>query len=114
MIPKSNFLSGRGALESSKYFRTFWNMFSFFTAAPPPAPAPRQRAAPDARAERRVAVRRPLKLIIDNYPEGQTEELEANNHPQKPEMGTRRISFSRELWIEEGDFAEGPPKGDRR
>ena len=68
----------------------------------------------EERAERRVAVLRPLKLIIDNYPEGQTEELEANNHPQKPEMGTRRISFSRELWIEEGDFAEVPPKGFRR
>ena len=68
----------------------------------------------EERAERRVAVLRPLKLIIDNYPEGQTEELEANNHPQKPEMGTRRISFSRELWIEEGDFAEVPTKGFRR
>ncbi len=68
----------------------------------------------EERAERRVAVLRPLKLIIDNYPEGQSEELEANNHPQKPEMGTRNITFSRELWIEESDFAEVPPKGFRR
>lgn len=68
----------------------------------------------EERAERRVAVLRPLKLIIDNYPEGQSEELEANNHPQKPEMGTRKITFSRELWIEESDFAEVPPKGFRR
>ena len=68
----------------------------------------------EERAERRVAVLRPLKLIIDNYPEGQSEELEANNHPQKPEMGTRKITFSRELWIEESDFSEVPPKGFRR
>ena len=72
------------------------------------------RAELELNAQRRVAVLDPVKLIIDNYPEGQTEELEANNHPQKPEMGTRRISFSRELWIEEGDFAEVPPKGFRR
>lgn len=68
----------------------------------------------EERAARRVAVLRPLKLVIDNYPVGQTEELEANNHPQHPEMGTRRITFSRELWIEEADFAEVPPKGYRR
>ncbi len=68
----------------------------------------------EARAERRVAVMRPLKLIIDNYPEGQSELLEANNHPQNPEMGVRQITFSKELWIEEEDFAEVPPKGYRR
>lgn len=68
----------------------------------------------EERAERRIAVLRPLKLIIDNYPEGQSEELTADNHPQKPEMGMRKITFSRELWIEEGDFAEVPPKGYRR
>lgn len=68
----------------------------------------------EERAERRVAVLRPLKLIIDNYPEGASEALTANNHPQKPEMGTRQITFSRELWIEENDFAEVPPKGFRR
>ena len=55
----------------------------------------------EGRAARRLAVVRPLKLIIDNYPEGQSETLIASNHPQKPEMGTREITFSRELWIEE-------------
>ena len=68
----------------------------------------------EARAKRRMSVLHPLKLIIDNYPEGQSEELIAENHPQKPEMGTRTITFSRELWIEETDFAEVPPKGFRR
>ncbi len=68
----------------------------------------------EERAARRVAVLRPLKLIIDNYPEDQSETLEANNHPQHPEMGVRDITFSRELWIEESDFAEVPPKGFRR
>ncbi len=66
------------------------------------------------RAERRIAVLHPLKLIIDNYPEDASEMLVANNHPQKPEMGTRQIPFSRELWIEREDFAEVPPKGYRR
>ncbi len=68
----------------------------------------------ESRAERRMTVMKPLKLIIDNYPEGVSEELIADNHPQKPEMGTRKITFSRELWIEETDFAEVPPKGFRR
>lgn len=65
-------------------------------------------------AHRRMTVMKPLKLIIDNYPEGQSEGLVAENHPQKPEMGSRSITFSRELWIEETDFAEVPPKGFRR
>lgn len=68
----------------------------------------------EGRAARRMAVLNPLKLVIDNYPEGQSETLVADNHPQKPEMGTREITFSRELWIEESDFAEVPPKGFRR
>lgn len=68
----------------------------------------------EERAERRVAVMRPLKLIIDNYPDNQTEVLEAQNHPQHPEMGSREITFSKELWIEADDFAEVPPKGYRR
>lgn len=68
----------------------------------------------EARALRRAAVLRPLKLVIDNYPEGQSETLVAENHPQKPELGQREITFSRELWIEESDFAEVPPKGFRR
>ena len=68
----------------------------------------------ESRAERRMTVMRPLKLVIDNYPEGQSETLIAENHPQKPEMGTREITFSRELWIEATDFEEVPPKGFRR
>ena len=63
---------------------------------------------------RMMAVMDPIKLVIDNYPEGQTETLTAPNHPQKPELGTRELSFSRELWIDESDFAEVPPKGYRR
>ena len=65
-------------------------------------------------AERRIGVVHPLKLVIDNYPEGASETLTAPNHPQKPEMGTREITMSRTLWIEEDDFAEVPPKGYRR
>jgi glutaminyl-tRNA synthetase len=62
-------------------------------------------------AERRIAVLDPLKLIIDNYPEGREEECHAPNHPQKPELGKRAVPFSRELWIEREDFSENPPKG---
>ena len=68
----------------------------------------------EAKAHRRIAVLRPLKLVIDNYPEGQSEVLTADNHPLHPEMGTRQVTFSKELWIEEEDFAEVPPKGYRR
>ncbi|HET7636025.1 MAG TPA: glutamine--tRNA ligase/YqeY domain fusion protein [Burkholderiales bacterium] len=63
------------------------------------------------RAERRIAVLDPLKLIIDNYPNGQEEECHAPNHPQQPELGRRVVPFSRELWIERDDFNEHPPKG---
>ncbi len=59
---------------------------------------------------RRMAVLRPLKVTIENYPEGQTEELEAVNHPDDPAAGTRRIKFGRELFIEQDDFMENPPK----
>ncbi len=62
-------------------------------------------------APRRIAVLDPVKLVIDNYPEGKQEELGAPNHPQKPELGKRRLPFSRELWIEREDFSEAPPKG---
>jgi glutaminyl-tRNA synthetase len=61
-------------------------------------------------ALRRMAVLRPLKVVIENYPEGRTEELEAANHPDDPAAGTRRIRFGRELWIEQDDFLENPPK----
>jgi glutaminyl-tRNA synthetase len=62
-------------------------------------------------APRRVAVLDPLKLIIDNYPKGQSEESRMPNHPQKPEWGERTVPFSGELWIEREDFMEVPSKG---
>ncbi len=61
-------------------------------------------------APRVMGVLRPLKVIIDNYPEGQVEELEAVNNPEDPGAGTRLIPFSRELFIEQDDFLENPPK----
>ena len=61
------------------------------------------------RAFRRLAVLRPIKVVITNYPEGQVEELNAVNNPEQPETGTRRLPFSRELFIERDDFAEVPP-----
>ena len=61
------------------------------------------------RAFRRLAVLRPIKVIITNYPEGQVEELNAVNNPEQPETGTRKLPFSRELFIERDDFAEVPP-----
>jgi glutaminyl-tRNA synthetase len=62
------------------------------------------------RAPRVMAVLRPLRLIIDNYPEGRVEELDALNNPEEPSAGTRKVPFSRELYIEEDDFMETPPK----
>jgi glutaminyl-tRNA synthetase len=62
-------------------------------------------------APRALAVLRPLKVVLENYPEGQVESLEVQNHPQKPEMGTRQVPFMRELYIEADDFMEDPPKG---
>jgi glutaminyl-tRNA synthetase len=62
------------------------------------------------RAPRVMAVLRPLRVVIDNYPEGQTEELEAVNNPEDPTAGTRRVPFSRVLYIETDDFREDPPK----
>jgi glutaminyl-tRNA synthetase len=61
-------------------------------------------------APRVMGVLRPLKVIIDNYPEDQVEELDAINNPEDPDMGTRKIPFSRELYIEQDDFMEEPPK----
>lgn len=65
----------------------------------------------DARAARAVAVLDPLKLILDNYPEGHSEECSAPVHPKQPELGKRVFPLSRELWIEREDFSENPPKG---
>ncbi|KAB2912130.1 MAG: glutamine--tRNA ligase/YqeY domain fusion protein [Hyphomicrobiaceae bacterium] len=61
-------------------------------------------------AERRMAVLRPLKVVVENYPEGQVEELEAANHPDDPSAGTRKIRFGRELYVERDDFMENAPK----
>ncbi len=62
-------------------------------------------------AERRIAVLDPIKLVIDNYPEGQSEDCFAPNHPLKPELGKRTVQLSKELWIEREDFMEEPTKG---
>jgi glutaminyl-tRNA synthetase len=68
------------------------------------------REALNKSALRRMAVLRPIKVVIENYPEGQVEELEAVNHPDQPAAGTRKIKFGRELYIEAEDFMEDPPK----
>ncbi len=69
------------------------------------------RADLNESAPRAMAVLRPIKLVIDNYPADRSEELQAANHPQKPEMGNRTIYFSREIWIDGDDFMEVPSKG---
>jgi glutaminyl-tRNA synthetase len=61
-------------------------------------------------AQRRMAVLRPLKVVIENYPDGQSEELDAINHPDDPDAGTRKLTFGRELYVERDDFLEQPPK----
>jgi len=61
-------------------------------------------------AERRMAVLRPLKVVLTNYPEGLCEEFEAVNNPEQPSAGTRPVRFSRELFVEREDFMEDPPK----
>jgi glutaminyl-tRNA synthetase len=62
------------------------------------------------RAPRALAVLHPLKVVLENYPEGKTEELEAINNPEDPAAGTRKVPFSRELYLERDDFMEAPPK----
>ena len=64
----------------------------------------------NARANRVLAVLRPLKVVIENYPEGQVEYLDAVNNPEDPGAGTRKIPFSRELYVERDDFMEDPPR----
>ncbi len=68
------------------------------------------RADLNKRAVRRLGVLNPLKITIENYPEGQKEELDAVNNPEDPEAGTRKVSFSREIFIDRNDFMEDPPK----
>jgi glutaminyl-tRNA synthetase len=65
----------------------------------------------NVRAPRAMAVLRPLKLVIETYPEGESEEFEAANHPNNPEMGSRKVPFSRTVYIERDDFQEEPAKG---
>ncbi|MHB1085559.1 MAG: glutamine--tRNA ligase/YqeY domain fusion protein [Thiobacillus sp.] len=80
-----------------------WIDYSVFEAC--------QRDVLNDSALRRIAVLDPVKLIIDNYPEGQSEECFAPNHPQQPDLGKRMVPLSRELWIEREDFMEVPSKG---
>ncbi|WP_018507668.1 glutamine--tRNA ligase/YqeY domain fusion protein [Thiobacillus thioparus] len=80
-----------------------WIDYSVFEAS--------QRDVLNDSAHRRVAVLDPVKLVIDNYPEGQTEDCFAPNHPQQPDLGKRAVPFSKELWIEREDFMETPSKG---
>ncbi len=70
-----------------------------------------QRDVLNDTALRRIAVLDPVKLIIDNYPDGQSEDCFAPNHPQHPDLGKRVVPLSKELWIEREDFEETPPKG---
>ena len=63
----------------------------------------------DRSAPRAMAVLRPLRVVIENYPEGKVEQMEVPNHPQKPEMGMRTVPFSRVIYIEQEDFMEEPP-----
>jgi glutaminyl-tRNA synthetase len=64
----------------------------------------------DSRAARVMGVLRPLRVVVLNYPEGQVDELDAANHPQNPDMGSRKIPFARVVYIEREDFMEDPPK----
>jgi glutaminyl-tRNA synthetase len=65
----------------------------------------------NAHAPRAMAVMNPLKVVIENIPEGKVEMLSVPNHPQKPELGVRQVPFAREIYIEREDFEENPPKG---
>ena len=80
-----------------------WIDYSVFEAC--------QRDGLNDTALRRIAVLDPVKLIIDNYPESESEECFAPNHPQQPDLGKRTVMLSKELWIEREDFEETPPKG---
>ena len=64
----------------------------------------------DFNTQRAMCVLNPLKVVIENYPEGQSEQLEASNHPKRPELGKRNVPFSREIFIERDDFMEDAPK----
>ena len=68
------------------------------------------REALDYSAPRAMCVLNPLKVVIENYPENQSEDMDASNHPKRPELGKRTVPFSREIYIERDDFMEDPPK----
>ncbi|WP_295590737.1 glutamine--tRNA ligase/YqeY domain fusion protein [uncultured Lamprocystis sp.] len=68
----------------------------------------------DATAPRRMAVLRPLKVVIENIPAGQVEQMQAGNHPKDAALGTRTLPFDREIYIDHNDFSEQPPKGFKR
>lgn len=68
------------------------------------------REALDFSAPRGMCVLKPLKVVIENYPEDQIEDMDASNHPKRPELGKRKVPFSREIYIEKDDFMENPPK----
>ena len=68
----------------------------------------------DASAPRRMAVLRPLKVVVENLPEGEVQRMAAGNHPKDESMGTRTVPFAREIYIDRTDFAEVPPKGFKR
>jgi glutaminyl-tRNA synthetase len=72
------------------------------------------RESLNEKAPRAMAVLKPLRLVIDNYPDDLTEEMECVNHPQNPDMGTRMVPFSKTLYIERDDFDENPPKKYKR
>jgi glutaminyl-tRNA synthetase len=64
----------------------------------------------NARAPRAMAVLRPLRVVLENYPDGQVEEMDVINNPERPEAGTRKVPFSKVLYVEQDDFREDPPK----
>jgi glutaminyl-tRNA synthetase len=70
-----------------------------------------QREDLNARCERRMAVLKPLRLVIENFPEGRVDQVEAQNHPERPDLGARKVAFSSVVYVERDDFREVPPKG---
>ena len=73
-----------------------------------------QRELLNVSAKRALCVHRPLKVIVENWDEGRIDEIDAPFHPERPEAGSRKLPFTRELFIERDDFAEAPPKGFKR
>ena len=98
---------------TAKSIRTFWNEAGVSKAEsiiPMGVLENAIRNDMNENAPRMMGVLDPVKVILTNYPEGETEWLEAASHPQKPEMGKRSVPIGREIWIERGDFMEDPPR----